>query len=312
VKGAEIVSDELHAGKSDMWSVGIIAYLLLTGHSPFNKALVLKNPEKREAEVIRLAAFGDINTSTKVWNMDLSAAARDFILALVRPDPARRLSASAALHHAFVATASAPDLCGNFRLCAHQALLENVPMRWNGMDILQRLCWLAIARAVAEPELMAVDRMQDFVRNEGSRGGYVERLAMELVSVASPSWFTSQAVWTDVLHLAFLYLDVDCDGLLSSDDLSVHLPGDRRSRESWHACMCKWRNQQVTSPSQSMFLTFSDFREAVCSAAITSYFPPLEKHPPSGAGAASCDVAWLQRMEAIEEVCRRFADAEMQ
>jgi hypothetical protein len=28
-----------------------------------------------------------------------------------------------------------------------------------------------------------------------------------------------------VLYLAFLYLDVDCDGQLSADDLSVHLPG---------------------------------------------------------------------------------------
>ena len=28
-----------------------------------------------------------------------------------------------------------------------------------------------------------------------------------------------------MLYLAFLYLDVDCDGQLSADDLSVHLPG---------------------------------------------------------------------------------------
>ena len=34
-----------------------------------------------------------------------------------------------------------------------------------------------------------------------------------------------QAGWSDVLYLAFLYLDVDCDGQLSADDLSVHLPG---------------------------------------------------------------------------------------
>ncbi|CAE7466175.1 cmkA [Symbiodinium natans] len=130
VRGAEIVSDELQAGKSDMWSTGIITYLLLTGHSPFNKALVLKDPVQREAEVIRLAAFGDINMSTKAWNMDLSPVARDFILALVRPDPAKRLSPSAGLHHAFIAAAAlCADLCGSFRLCPHPSMLEDVAMR---------------------------------------------------------------------------------------------------------------------------------------------------------------------------------------
>lgn len=34
-----------------------------------------------------------------------------------------------------------------------------------------------------------------------------------------------QAAWSDVFYLAFLYLDVDGDGQLSADDLSVHLPG---------------------------------------------------------------------------------------
>ena len=36
---------------------------------------------------------------------------------------------------------------------------------------------------------------------------------------------TSQAAWADVLSLAFLYLDVDGDGFLNAEDLSMHLPG---------------------------------------------------------------------------------------
>ena len=39
---------------------------------------------------------------------------------------ARRLSASAALHHAFVATASAPDLCGNFRRLKFERVIDPV------------------------------------------------------------------------------------------------------------------------------------------------------------------------------------------
>ncbi|CAE7466167.1 CPK28 [Symbiodinium natans] len=140
----------------------------------------------------------------------------------------------------------------------------------------------------------------------------VESEIASKVSVASPSWFTSQAAWTDVFYLAFLYLDVDCDGLLSADDLSVHLPGGSRARESSHACICKWRvSQEELSPSRSVFLTYSDFQQAVCSAATASCFPPLERRLPS-IGTGACDVAWVQRMEAIEEVCRRFAHEEVQ
>ena len=47
---------------------------------------------------------------------------------------------------------------------------------------------------------------------------------------ATNFWHMLQVGWNDVLYLAFLYLDVDGDGFLSADDLSVHLPGRQRNK----------------------------------------------------------------------------------
>eukprot|EP00438_Fugacium_kawagutii_P033586 Skav205236 [mRNA] locus=scaffold1794:196515:207055:+ [translate_table: standard] len=205
VKGSEIVMDELQGGKSDMWSVGVITYLLLTGG----------------------CITGD------------------------RTPPA---------------------------------------------DLAPR---------------------QDFIRQDGGSSGYIERLAAQLVSVASFSAMTSQAAWSDVLYLAFLYLDVDCDGQLGADDLSVHLPGGYRPRDV----------AQVLSMKAANFLTPNDFQEAVSSALAPSSFPqpaetsprlaPVEMHQPerwgsrtgrSPASALRCQETMQERMQAIEEACRKLAD----
>lgn len=309
VRGAEIVIDELQGGKSDMWSVGIITYLLLTGHSPFHLALGVADTSKREEEVMRLAAHGQLNMTTKAWNTELSQFAKDFILALIKPDPAKRLGPSDALQHAFIAASSAqfPE-CGGFRFCSLG--IEDPLLRWNALDSFQRLCWLAIARAFTEPELVELSSVKDFVRHDGGTcTGYVERLAAQLVCVASSSIvLTSQASWSDVLYLAFLYLDVDCDGFLGADDLSVHLPGAYRIREISQACISKWRTRpQVLSMGASNFLTYTDFRQAVIAATAPSVCVSQEHSPDMPKASKESDEQLEERMDAIEEACRKFA-----
>ncbi|CAL1156623.1 unnamed protein product [Cladocopium goreaui] len=310
VKGAEIVADELQGGKSDMWSVGVITYLLLTGHSPFHLALSITDVWKREEEVMRLAAFGSVNTDTKVWNTELSHSARDFILALIKPDPARRLSPAHGLNHPFLATSSSHFLQGGEFRFFSTAGMQDPLLRWNTLDSFQRLCWLAIARAFTEPELMELQSVKDFVRQDGgTTSGYIERLAAQLVSVASFSALTSQAGWSDVLYLAFLYLDVDCDGQLSADDLSVHLPGGYRVREVAQACISKWRSRnQVLSMRAANFLTQSDFREAVSSAMAPATFPQTAETSPRIVPVQESQETLQERMDAIEEACRKMAD----
>merc|ERR1719192_151075 len=74
--------------KSDMWTIGVIAYVLLTGRPPFygqtNKDILRK--------IIRAKV---------VWpkKAKLSTTAKDFVQNLMSKEPARRPSAEAALEH---------------------------------------------------------------------------------------------------------------------------------------------------------------------------------------------------------------------
>merc|ERR1719183_2483635 len=65
-------------GRSDMWSVGVVVYLLLVGHNPFNAALKLQSQDAIDNEVMWLAALGHFNRRAEKW-LRLNVDARDFI-----------------------------------------------------------------------------------------------------------------------------------------------------------------------------------------------------------------------------------------
>ena len=75
--------------KTDLIS-SIITYVILSGYSPFRS----EDP----ADLIEETAQARINFHARYWN-NVSAAAKDFILMLLNPDPAQRPTAAEALKH---------------------------------------------------------------------------------------------------------------------------------------------------------------------------------------------------------------------
>jgi len=266
VEGVEHMSvEQSPLGSCDTWSVGVITYLLLIGHSPFNSALRIADPTVREAEVMRLAAYGQINTAARPWPT-LSEEARNFICSLMQPQATRRLSAQQACEHPWISRWELGYVDSMGAQVARSPSRDvEVASRWQSLDGFQRLAWLAFARAAAEPELVGVASLQNFVTIHGAQSrSYLEELAMELATVAGPSWFLPETVWADVQLLAFHYLDIDADGLLSVKDLSFHLLGEdaRESADSW---VYKWHfEREDESAQQAKGLTFADFRGALC------------------------------------------------
>ncbi|CAJ1409045.1 unnamed protein product [Effrenium voratum] len=129
-----------------MWSIGVVTYLLLTGHSPFNLALTISDPVEREEEVMRLAAFGQLNTSTKAWSSDLSHLAREFILACAQADPAKRFSPADALNHGFLSSSSTATQFVGFRPAA-LFLAFLMPEPWKGFAHLRQ--WMTCRQGAA-------------------------------------------------------------------------------------------------------------------------------------------------------------------
>ncbi|PCH33213.1 Pkinase-domain-containing protein [Wolfiporia cocos MD-104 SS10] len=86
----EVLNKHGHGKAVDVWSVGIITYVLLCGYSPFRSDDM--------AELIRETTAGRVEFHERYW-ASVSAEAKDFIRALLNPDPAKRPSAEEALGH---------------------------------------------------------------------------------------------------------------------------------------------------------------------------------------------------------------------
>ena len=83
----------------DVWSVGVIAYILLCGYPPFNG----------ESDEVIFAAIrkGRIRFPERAW-ASKSQEARSFVNSLLNLDPDRRLTAAEALSHPWIRANSAP------------------------------------------------------------------------------------------------------------------------------------------------------------------------------------------------------------
>jgi len=85
--------------KSDMWTMGVIAYVLVTGRPPFWG--------RENKEIIRKIVRGNVRFPSTI---KLSDECKDFILALLQKPPDKRLSAAEALKHPWITGESVSSL----------------------------------------------------------------------------------------------------------------------------------------------------------------------------------------------------------
>lgn len=86
----EILNHKGHGKPVDLWSIGVITYTLLCGYSPFRS--------ENRAELIKETTRAKVEFHQRYW-ANVSEAAKDFILSILKPNPADRLTAEQALRH---------------------------------------------------------------------------------------------------------------------------------------------------------------------------------------------------------------------
>lgn len=89
----EILKDKPHGRPVDLWSLGVIAYILLGGYPPFH--------DENQKNLFRLIKAGRYEFHPEYWG-GVSEEAKDFIRHLLEVNPDKRYTADQALKHSWV------------------------------------------------------------------------------------------------------------------------------------------------------------------------------------------------------------------
>ncbi|OCF58182.1 CAMK/CAMK1/CAMK1-CMK protein kinase [Kwoniella mangroviensis CBS 10435] len=96
----EVLTGSGHGTKCDCWSIGVIAYTILCGYSPFR--------ETDKNALLREMTKGRVVFHERYWKK-VTPTAKDFIKALLVVDPKKRISATEALKHPWMTEGAAAE-----------------------------------------------------------------------------------------------------------------------------------------------------------------------------------------------------------
>ena len=100
----EVIAGIRYGTKADMWSLGVISFILLSGYLPFHGSTTKK--------MMRRIVKGDYSFHRQYWG-EISDDAKDFVRSLLMLDTKKRMSARDALNHPWIADSDSTALVKN-------------------------------------------------------------------------------------------------------------------------------------------------------------------------------------------------------
>jgi len=129
----------------DIWSIGVITYILLCGYPPF-----YGDSDNQIFDSVRTGRF---DFPSPDWD-NISDSAKDFICCLLRKDPSLRLTAREALNHKWIVNANKKD--DSKSKCArvsHDSIRSDHFKRYMGIKKLKRAALVHIASKLTNAEV---------------------------------------------------------------------------------------------------------------------------------------------------------------
>ncbi|TMW66403.1 hypothetical protein Poli38472_004168 [Pythium oligandrum] len=235
-----------HYDKScDLWSIGVITYILLCGYPPFYG--------DTDPEIFASVRAGRYDFDSPEW-ADVSAEAKDLISKLLLVDASKRLTSEQVLKHPWL-TGSAPDTAITLK-----SGIFNRLKRFTGHNKLKKAALGVIADLMTETEIvelkkqfMAIDKdgngvitvteLADALRSMGH--GMIEEEVMELLNgididgdglVDYPEFLAATmkrnlANKKEYLINAFNYFDTKQQGVITKDDLVQFMGSEEQAQE---------------------------------------------------------------------------------
>ena len=98
------VFKENYDERCDIWSIGVVSYILLSGRRPFESLDIPNQPKAKDSSVIASILMGRYHFMHDTW-ADVDSAAVHFVKCCLEMDFRRRRHASALLEHPWLAYA---------------------------------------------------------------------------------------------------------------------------------------------------------------------------------------------------------------
>ncbi|XP_013887782.1 serine/threonine-protein kinase H1 homolog [Austrofundulus limnaeus] len=150
----EILVRKPYTNAVDMWALGVISYILLSGSMPFE--------DDNRMRLYRQILKGKYSFSAEPWP-SVSNLAKDFVERILTVDPSERLTAGQALKHPWIVSMAASSSMKNLQRCISQNLLKRASSRCHSTKSAQstrssRSTKSTRARRAREKELQELNR----------------------------------------------------------------------------------------------------------------------------------------------------------
>lgn len=112
----EVIKRTASTRAQDMWSLGVISYIILCGYPPFFR----DKSDANETELLRQISKGKYKFHNNFWD-DISIEAKDFVRQLMCVKPEQRMSVEEALNHPWIRSAMGHSFTDTFLQSVAQA-----------------------------------------------------------------------------------------------------------------------------------------------------------------------------------------------
>ncbi|CAK65423.1 unnamed protein product (macronuclear) [Paramecium tetraurelia] len=237
------VLNQAYDEKCDLWSCGVILYLLLSGYPPFEG--------KSKKEIKKKISKGVYTFDSREWE-DVSMEAKDFITKLLQLDPNNRLSARESLSDPWIQKYSnhlkfdqplMKKVFKNMYNFTGQQQLQNIFLKFivnqlatkeDKVELIQAFLYLdgdqdgklSIEELIAGySKIMQVNEAQEQVNHifqqvDNDNSGFIDYAQFVIAAIDR-----GQLLSTRNLQTTFLIFDKDKNGLISLDDFQNIVDG---------------------------------------------------------------------------------------